>query len=74
MNKFYYKKLKLTDDYDYESEKEEKQTDKKSDKKEEPKKATKSHVKESNEFNEEEMGIIRKYFKNFLTFKCYLQC
>ena len=33
MNKFGYKKVKLTDDYDYESEKEKKQTNKKADKK-----------------------------------------
>ena len=46
-NKFYYTKLRLTNDYLYESEEEEeKQADKIPDKKEPPKKSTKSHAKE----------------------------
>ena len=47
-NKFYYTKLRLTNDYLYESEEEEeeKQADKIPDKKEPPKKSTKSDAKE----------------------------
>ena len=48
MNKFHYIKLILTDDYLYESGKEEKQIDKKSDKKEPPKKPQK---RDENEFD-----------------------
>ena len=39
---FGYAKLRLTDDYDYNSEEEEKQTDKKPDKKEPPKKTNRN--------------------------------
>ena len=47
--KINYKKLRLTDDYQYESEEErEQQTSRKPDKKERPKKATKDHL---NKFN-----------------------
>ena len=43
--KFNYKKLRFTDDYQYESEEEKEQTSKKSDKKELPKKTIKTDVK-----------------------------
>ena len=46
--KFDYTKLRLSDDYEYESE-EEKETDKKPDKKEPPKKPTENSVKELSE-------------------------
>ena len=47
--KFGYAKLRLADDYLYDSEEEDKQTDKKPDKKEPPKKLTKIDVKNLNE-------------------------
>ena len=55
--------MKLTDDYQYESEKEKEQTSKKSDKKELPEKLKKTDVRESNELiikrrNINEQGII----------------
>ena len=60
MNKFDYTKLRLTDDYQYLCEEEEKQTDKKPDKKEAPKKPTKIDVKELRKLSiKEETGIIK---------------
>ena len=69
--KFDYKKLRLTDDYEYKSEKEEKkQSDKKLDKKEPPKKLTKIDAKESNELiNKEETIINRVLFQKHLIFQ-----
>ena len=58
-NFFYYKKLRVSDDYQYESEEEEKekqqQNSKKPDKKEPPEKPTKDNVSKFNEWvNEKE--------------------
>ena len=60
--------LKLTDDYEYESEKEGKETDKKPDKKEPPKKPTENCVKELNKLVNKEKadmnwGLFQKHFK-----------
>ena len=65
--KFDYTKLRLTDDYEYESEEEEKETDKKPDKKEPPKKPTEDSAKELSELvNKEETDMNRELFqKNF---------
>ena len=53
-----YTKLRLPDDYEYESEEEEKETDKKPDKKEPPKKPTENSVKELSELvNKEETDM-----------------
>ena len=62
---FYYKKLRLTDDYQYESvEEREQQTSKKPDKKELPKKPTKDDLNEFNEWvNREETGINHNLFQ-----------
>ena len=70
--KFNYKKLGLTNDYQYEFEEEKKQTNKKSDKEEPPKKPTKTDVRELNELITK--GETGHYFKNILTLKCQLQC
>ena len=68
--KFNYKKLRLTDDYQYESKEEKEQTSKKSDKKEPPKKPIKTDVKELNEFiTEEGTGINRELFKRYFNFQ-----
>ena len=61
-----YTKLRVFDDYEYESEEEEKETDKKLDKKEPPK-PTKNSVKKLNELinerrNRHELAIISKEF------------
>ena len=71
--KSYYRKLRLTDDYQYESEKEEEeeekqQTSKKPDKKEPRKKSTKDNASNFNEWvNRKEAGInsemSQEYFK-----------
>ena len=67
-------KLRLADDYLYESEEENKQTnkqtDKKPDTKERPKKPTKIDVKKLNRLiDKEEMGINRGLFKKYLNFQ-----
>ena len=65
-----YTKLRLTDDYWYESEGEDKQTDKKLHKKEPSKKLEISDVKEFNKLiNKEETSIHRELFKRFFTFQ-----
>ena len=66
--KFYYTKLRLSDDYEYESKKEEKETDKKPNKKEPPKKPTENSAKELGKLvNKEETdmnwGLFQKDFK-----------
>ena len=67
--KFYYKKLKLTDDNQYETEEEEQQqTSTKPDKKEPPKKPTTDDLNKFNKWiNKKETGInyelLKKYFK-----------
>ena len=75
-NKFDYTKLRLTDDYQYESEEgEENQTDKNPDKKEPPKKTTKNDVKKINKLIiKEETGMNRKLFQKILGFKCLMKC
>ena len=56
-----YIKLRLTDDYQYESEEEQEQTSKKSNKKETPKKPTETGLKEFNELIiKKETGINRE--------------
>ena len=70
MKKFDYKKLRLTDDYEYESEEEEKQTDKKLDKKEPPKKPTESRVKELNKLiNKKETDMNKELFQKYFNFR-----
>ena len=65
-----YTKLRLTDDYWYESEGEDKQTDKKLHKKEPSKKLEISDAKEFNKLiNKEETSIHRELFKRFFTFQ-----
>ena len=55
---FDYTKLRFSDDYEYESEKEEKETDKKPNKKEPPKKPTENSVKELSKLvNKEETDM-----------------
>ena len=68
---FDYTKLRLTDDYQYKSENEEKQqTSKKFNKKEPPKKPTKTDVNELNELIiKEETGIDRELIKNYFSFQ-----
>ena len=68
--RFYYKKLRLTDDYQYESEeeKEKQQTSKKLNKKELPEKPTKGNASNFNEWvNRKETGknseVFQKHFK-----------
>ena len=66
--KFDYTKLRLSNDYEYESEKEEKETDNKPNKKKTPKKPTENSVKElSKKVNKEETdmnwGSFQKHFK-----------
>ena len=68
--KFNYKKLGLTNDYQYEFEEEKKQTNKKSDKEEPPKKPTKTDVRELNELiTKEETGMNRELFKRYVNFQ-----
>ena len=67
---FNYTKLRLTDDYQHESEEEQKQTSKKFGKKEPPKKPTKTDVKELNELIiKEETGINKELFKKCFNFQ-----
>ena len=67
IKKFDYTKLTLTDDYEYESEDEEKQTDKKPDKP--PKKPIENSVKKLSELaNEEETDMNRELFQNHFNF------
>ena len=68
--KFDYKKLRLSDDYEYESEEEEeKETDKKPGKREPPKKPTENSVKKLSELvNKEETEINWELFQKH--FKC----
>ena len=68
--KFNYKKSRLTDDYEYESEEEKEQTSKNSDRKEPPKIPTKSDVRELNEFfTKEEAGMNMELFKRYFNFQ-----
>ena len=70
--KFNYTKLRLTDDYQYESENKEKQEQisKKSNKKEPPKKPKKTDVKELNELIiKKETGINRELSKKYFNFE-----
>ena len=69
--KFNYTKLRLTDDYQYESEnEEEQQTSKKFNKKEPPKKPTQTDIDEFTEFIiTEETGINKELFKNYFNFQ-----
>ena len=74
--KFDYKKLRLANAYEYESEEEgRKQSDKVPNKKEPPKKPTKI---DANEFdvliNKEETDITVNYFKNISVFKDLVKC
>ena len=71
---FYYKKLRLTDDYQYESEEEEEekqqQASKKPDKKEPLKKETKDNPSKFNEWvNEKETGINSEIFQRYLRYQ-----
>ena len=67
IKKFDYTKLRLTDDYEYESEDEEKQTDKKPDKP--PKKPIENSVKKLSELaNEEETDMNRELFQKHFNF------
>ena len=70
---FYYKKLRLTDDYQYESQEEEEneqQTSKKPDKKEPLKKPTKDNVSKFNEWvNEKETGINSEIFQKYFNYQ-----
>ena len=64
--------MRLTDDYQYESEEEEEQeqSSKKLDKKEPAKKPTKSDLKESNEWvNREETGVNHELFQKYFKFQ-----
>ena len=66
--KIYYKKLRLTNDYQYEPEEEEQQqqTSKKPDKKEPPQKPTKDDLRKFKEWvNKKETGINSKLFKKY---------
>ena len=67
--KFGYTKLRLTEDYESESDKE-KQTRKKPDKKEPPKKPTSTDMKEFNKLViKEETGMNRELFKTYFNFQ-----
>ena len=62
--------MRLTDDYQYESEEEKEERSKKSDNKEPPKKPTKTGVRELNEFiTKEEKGMNRELFKRYFKFQ-----
>ena len=65
----YYKKLRLTEDYQYETEEEEKQnTSKKSDKKEPPKKPTKDNSSNfKKRINEKETDINSEIFQEYFS-------
>ena len=73
---FYYKKVRLTDDYQYVSEEEQQQqTSKNLDKKELPKKPTKDDLSEFNEWvNKKETGINRELFKKHFNFQGLVTC
>ena len=67
---FYYKKLGLTDDYQYESEEEDKeqQASKRLDKKKPPKKQTKDELRKFNEWvNKKETGINSEIFQKYFS-------
>ena len=69
---FYYEKLRLTDDYQYESEEEEKelQTSKKPDKKEPLKKPAKDNASKFNErANEKKRDINSEIFQKYFSFQ-----
>ena len=67
--KFDYTKLRLTDHYEYEFEKGEKETDKKPDKKEQPKKPTENSVKKLSELvDKEETDLNRELFQEHFKF------
>ena len=73
-NLFYYKKLRLTDDYQYEpeeeKEEEKQETSKKSDKKEPPQKSTKDVVSNFNKWvNKKEIGINSEIFQRHFKFQ-----
>ena len=68
--KFDYKKLRLTDDYQYSFKEEEQKTSKKFNKKESPKKRTKTDLDELNEqIIKEETEINEEIFKNHFKFQ-----
>ena len=68
--KFNYTKLRLTDDYQYESEEEKEQTNKKSDIKEPPENPTKTDMRELNKFiTKEETGMNKELFQKCLNFQ-----
>ena len=68
--KFNYTKLRLADNYQCESKKEEKQTDIKHDKKEAPKKPTRIDAKEFSELIiKKETGINRELFQKYFSFQ-----
>ena len=72
---FNYTKLRLTDDYQYESEEEQEQSSKKSNKKEPLKKPTKTDVKEFNELIiKKETGVNRELFKKYFNFQMPTAC
>ena len=69
---FYYKKLRLTDDYQYQSQEKEneQQTSKKPDKKEPLKKPTKDNVSKFNEWvNEKEASINSEIFQKYFSYQ-----
>ena len=62
--------MRLTDDYQYESEEKQEQTSKKSNKKERPKKPTKTDVKEFNGLIiKKETGMGRELFEKYFNFQ-----
>ena len=72
---FNYTKLRLTDDYQCESEEEQEQISKKSNKKEPPKKPGKTDVKEFNELIiKKKTGINKKLFKKYFNFQMPTAC
>ena len=61
--------MRLTDDYEYESKEEEKETDKKPNKRESPKKPTENSVKKLSELvNKEEADMNRELFQKHFNF------
>ena len=67
--KFDYTKLRLTDDYEYESQERVKETNKKPDKKEPPKKPTENSVKKFSELvNKKETDMNREIFQKHFNF------
>ena len=74
-NKFDYKKLRLTDDYQYESEEEkEQQTSRKLDQKGPPKKPTKTDLSLMNGLIKKKQAETVNYLRNILNFKDLLIC